>query len=392
MKKLLACAITAAALSPTVNADFIYRTPAGMQVGSGASEEASGSSPLPSKPSYSSDCAGASIGDSCMINDDSVIYAGDLSGERIYMASNTEPENGYFGLRGYSYGSVLGDGYGNTPKMIGGLFDHQGSSNPISGSTYVNNIATMCTSHGSNWYVPSESELSTAFTNLSHNLSGLGFATNLTYITSTEHGTLYAKGLRPQNSTAPAVDYLDRSHQNPIRCFVKDTEKKLLAVGPRNNVAHNGINGLTDASFTASSNYSSDYAYSAFDGGDYNNAGFDYGTLLGYKNRSIWLVYRGQDEWIQVDFGDRKVNAAGIVIRNPSLYPSWLTYMPKDVTVQASNDGVTFHDVKSFNDLPQEPMSTLTFDSPVYAQYIRLVVHSNYGNTYIQIGEIEVFE
>ncbi|WP_415913326.1 discoidin domain-containing protein [Neptuniibacter sp. QD37_11] len=378
MKKIVIPLLAALTALP-VSAEFIYRTPAGVEVGNSANEESGGQG--------GSACSNLSVGDQCAINGENVIYAGDFNGESLYMALTNQGETFVAGTYGYTTGATSNDGHANSRTLFDAALMGYGSHNPMNG--YANPYLA-CMNKGSNWYVPSSGELSSAITSLV-GAGADGSFPNGYHVTSSEsHSNLVVATQGSSGASASIHKYSNF----PVRCFAKDQEQKLLGVGPRNNVALIGTNGLTTSSYSVSSNNPSDVPQGAFDGVDMNYNGNDYGYIEGIKNRGFWIPATTSEEWIQVDFGPNKtVNAAGISIKNHWLAMNgvWGHY-PKDMTVKVSMDGVNFTDHQTFTNMDRQAVITLNFASPLEARFVRFHFHSNYGDPYLEIGDIEIFE
>ncbi|WP_415913271.1 discoidin domain-containing protein [Neptuniibacter sp. QD37_11] len=371
-------------VSVNVQADFVYRTPAGMQILSSGKQE-----DLESSGHYST-CMNVEVGHTCDINNDTVRYAGEYNGSPLYMDVFDHSQYVITGTRGYITGIDSEDGLSNSRGMLDSVLYGLGDDNPVDGD--VNNAYLACMNKGSNWFVPSKQELNAAVDSLRAATGSAGMS-NEQYHTSNERDGVYQY---TANGSSGAYSFNYKTSAMKVRCFAKDQEKHLLTVGPRNNVALLGVNGLTTSSYTASSTYTSDHPAGGFDGGQAHGAYTDYGHVYGVQNRGVWNSAQNQqiNAWLQVDFGPNKtVKLAGLNILNQSALDYAVAYrMPKDVTVKVSDDGVNFSDVQSFTNLPQQALNVLNIASPVEARFVRLHVDANYGGDITSIFELEIFE
>ncbi|ALS96978.1 hypothetical protein AT746_00905 [Lacimicrobium alkaliphilum] len=200
-------------------------------------------------------------------------------------------------------------------------------------------------------------------------------------------------GYLPAHSSRCAVEYVAATAadgygdgSDPIG----GEDDKLIETGIYGNIALIDSNGLTQASFTASSYYRDDVPAAAFDGHTWSDkVNEDAGQKI---NRGLWLLRReeNKDAWIQVDFG-QKANISGMrIILNEKA--SQLGRGPRDVVVQVSNDGENFADHESFR-LSNIADQTGSFNSAIEARYLRLQILNNFGDAnYIEIDELELYQ
>ncbi|WP_088329496.1 discoidin domain-containing protein [Lacimicrobium sp. SS2-24] len=164
----------------------------------------------------------------------------------------------------------------------------------------------------------------------------------------------------------------------------------LIETGVYGNVALIDSNGLSAASFSASGHYRDDVPAAAFDGYTWDNkVNEDAGQKI---NRGLWLfrIEEDTEAWIQVDFG-HKVSISGMRL-TLNEKASQLGRGPRDVVVQASNDGNNFVDHESFR-LANIADQTGSFNSAIEARYIRLQILNNFGDAnYIEIDELELYQ
>ncbi|WP_415913352.1 discoidin domain-containing protein [Neptuniibacter sp. QD37_11] len=387
MKKQLTLAITLATLSSAAMADFVYRTPAGMQVGSAQSEE--GGAPA---GGHSSTCGSAVIGDQCSIEGQDVYYVGDYSGERLYMALANESGGFEAGHYNYSTAATTTDGAANSRIAFDAIFSGQGIFNPIDG--YTNNAYLQCMNRGSNWFIPSREQIKAMSDNLQVLDGGITpFGINNVYYMSSSQRD--ANSYYATHGHHGGYSWNYKNGIEALRCFAKDEEGKLLATGPNNNVAQIGTNGLVYSSYTASSTYGSDVPAGAFDGFQYQHANPEDGAVSGRQARGIWFSTGAYPKWIQVDFGEgKKVKATGMAFNNRYANEGFAgrPELIRNATVQISDDGVTFTDHESVTDLSQDSNVVWNFSSVAEARYVRLQVESNWGGSYLHVGEIQIFE
>jgi hypothetical protein len=162
----------------------------------------------------------------------------------------------------------------------------------------------------------------------------------------------------------------------------------LIETGPRGNIALRGTNGLTSSSYSAKTTYRSKYAADrAFNGLDsYKrviNSEYDILDLNGQ-----WVSNSTtSNEWIQVDFG-QEVNITGCAIHMVGEVKGDV----RDTIVQISNDGVNWvnHREASFSD--QVGWKSITLGVAVVTRFFRLAVVNNNGGTFVEVGELEIYQ
>ena len=153
--------------------------------------------------------------------------------------------------------------------------------------------------------------------------------------------------------------------------------------GDNDNIALMGTNNLTAANYSASSTYSYDSPQGAFDGHIFPNIKVN-NDATALEKRGTWLAY-GVPQWLQVDFG-RKTMVTGFSITSSTSYPS---RTPKEVTLEVSNDGMTYHSHETR--LLAKGGEQVALSEPAVGQYFRLKVSSTHGDSYIQVGELEYY-
>jgi hypothetical protein len=166
----------------------------------------------------------------------------------------------------------------------------------------------------------------------------------------------------------------------------------LTRTGDFGNIALNGTNGLNNNSYLANGFYRSDEAYSAFDGYSYTE---QLSAGVGEKtNRNIWLVkkdikeYPDNKYWLQVEFNEF-VNVSGFrVVLNQKGVD--LGRSPKKVIIQSSDDGEHFVSQETFR-LSKLADQRINLTEKVEFKYFRILIESNWGDTYIEIDELEIY-
>lgn len=159
--------------------------------------------------------------------------------------------------------------------------------------------------------------------------------------------------------------------------------------GQYGNIALIGTNNLAIQNYSASSTYHSDSPAGAFDGFTFTDT--INSDAVQKVNRGTWVSNAGHNtnQWLQVDF-NRDLNVTGfrVVINSAA---QRFGRLPKEVTVQTSNDGITFDNIESFV-LENTTDQVITLNSIINTKYFRLFITNNYGDQYIQIDELELFK
>ncbi|MEW6990683.1 hypothetical protein AADZ91_08320 [Colwelliaceae bacterium 6441] len=171
----------------------------------------------------------------------------------------------------------------------------------------------------------------------------------------------------------------------------------LERTGKYGNIALIYRNGLTEASYTASNYYGSDEPVSAFDGYIFNEQIEDaVGDLI---NRGIWLVKKSTKEeedeagaeteyWLQIEF-NAPVNISGfrVVINQKSVE---LGRSPRHVSILTSFDGIEFEEQGQYT-LSKSIDQRANLPEKTEAKIFRIKVNSNFGDSFIEIDELEVY-
>ena len=159
--------------------------------------------------------------------------------------------------------------------------------------------------------------------------------------------------------------------------------------GQYGNIALIGTNLLSIQNYSASSSYHLDSPAGAFDGHTYTSVINSDATQK--INRGEWVSNTGlnTNQWLQVDFGQVEIVSSFRVVLNTAALN--LGRLPKEITVQTSNDGIAFYDEQSFTlDNVGDQFVNLTAD--VSTRYFRLLISNNYGDSYVQISEFETYQ
>lgn len=155
--------------------------------------------------------------------------------------------------------------------------------------------------------------------------------------------------------------------------------------GPNGNIAMVNTNGLVPTSYN--DNYSHAAVYSAkgaFDGHVYyqQKVNPDAGAPQG---GGTWISNMAAPRWISTDFGD----TAYITGFSTLVNSTYANRSPKDVTLQVSDNGMDWFDHESFVLSPEA--ATVTLENAAVSRHVRLMITSNHGNSYLQIGELEYY-
>jgi len=153
------------------------------------------------------------------------------------------------------------------------------------------------------------------------------------------------------------------------------------------NLARIGTNGLIESNYSASTTFWQDTVVGAFDG-----------YMLEQKivqedvskfGLGRWLSYaENENQWVSVDF-NQSIDVTSVKFLSQSINIGY-NNLPKNIIIQQSEDGVSFTDAQSF---VADNIGTQSFmlDEAINTRYLRIFFIDNYGNTYIQVDEIEVY-
>lgn len=153
-------------------------------------------------------------------------------------------------------------------------------------------------------------------------------------------------------------------------------------------------NGLTKNSYKASSTFNMDHPSAAFDGVLGFPAGANdvaIGKTDTKQNRGIWFSLSGsnKNQWIQVSFNrKRSVNK----IRFYNAYRANNKRNPQDCVLQGSNNGIVFEDIVEFTIPYISESYDLNINKVKGFTTFRLFMKNNYGDPYLGIGELQLFE
>jgi hypothetical protein len=198
-------------------------------------------------------------------------------------------------------------------------------------------------------------------------------------------------GYTPNSDSSCAIEYLALMKAKEYGSGEVPIDG-LTRTGNFGNIALNGTNGLRNNSYSANANYREDEAYSAFDGFSYTK---QLSTGVGEKtNRSIWLVKKDIKEypddryWLQVEFNEF-VNVSGfrVVVSEKG---TELGRSPRTIIIQSSDDGETFVSHEAFR-LSKLADQRINLSEKVEFKYFRILIESNWGDTFIEIDELEIY-
>ncbi len=164
-----------------------------------------------------------------------------------------------------------------------------------------------------------------------------------------------------------------------------------LPIDPPEVVSLLGTHGLTLSSYTASSLYPGSpegYRYvGAFDGYRYNGSSPIVPVPGARQGYGTWTSKSGNttNQWLKVAFATA-TSVSSFTIYAKTAYEERL---PKNVTIQVSNDGVNFTDHESLTLQPIAVQTITLSDATPYANYFRLYMHdAQTGASHIQIDEL----
>lgn len=155
--------------------------------------------------------------------------------------------------------------------------------------------------------------------------------------------------------------------------------------GANGNIAMVNTNGLVPTSYDANYSHASVYsAAGAFDGHIYyqNKINPDAGAPQG---GGTWISNMAAPRWISTDFG----STAYISGFSTQVLATYNKRSPKDVVVQVSDNGMDWFDHEAL--VLTEGTANVTLTNAAITRHIRLMITSNYGNSYLQIGELEYY-
>lgn len=201
-------------------------------------------------------------------------------------------------------------------------------------------------------------------------------------------------GYTPNTDSNCEIEYLAIMDQDGVLGADTDSitgDPSLTRTGEYGNIALINSNGLRSINYSSSHTYNADIAAAAFDGHILNeNINDDSDELI---NRGIWLIKKDPDDtsaeyWLQAEFNALvKITSFRIMLNQRSVQ---MDRLPKEITIQVSNDGIDFIDFDAFKLNKAEDQRAL-LASPIELKYFRLLINSNYGDNFIEIDELELF-
>jgi len=198
-------------------------------------------------------------------------------------------------------------------------------------------------------------------------------------------------GYTPNSDSSCAIEYL---------AFIEGKDygeggvplDNLTRTGDYGNIALNGTNGLNNSSYSSTGFYGSDKEYSAFDGFTYSS---QLSEGVGEKtNRNIWLIkkdstkYSDNQYWLQVEFNEFITVSGFRIVLNPKA--AELGRGPKDIVIQVSDDGNDFIDQDTFR-FPKNGDQRANLTEKLELKYFRVLIESNWGDSFIEIDELEIY-
>lgn len=198
-------------------------------------------------------------------------------------------------------------------------------------------------------------------------------------------------GYVPNANNSCAIEYLALLKGDSSNTDGGVVGDNLTRHGLYGNIALIYNNNLTESNYSASDHTSGDVAAAAFDGYLWQDQIYqDSGSLI---NRGIWVVEKDsknkeKEYWLQVKF-DEVVNVSGfrIMVNEKSV---GLGRSPRSINILTSIDGTDFIDNGSYL-LSKAVDQRANLDAKIELKYLRIRVNSNYGNSHIEIDEVEVY-
>ncbi|WP_416305348.1 discoidin domain-containing protein [Neptunicella sp. SCSIO 80796] len=207
------------------------------------------------------------------------------------------------------------------------------------------------------------------------------------------YGSTLRIGYTPSNENNCSIEYLAIVADDGVDSGGGSIDS-MVRTGSLGNVALIYTNSLVEGSYSASNHYSDDIAAAAFDG--FTFSGQINEDANSPVSRGIWLVKKetdpntnvALDNWLQISYQNTvKISGMRIMINSKSL---GLGRLPRNVIIQASNDGNNFTDMQSVQLIEAEDQG-VTFNSAISLKQLRLKIVSNYGDKFIEIDELELF-
>jgi len=201
-------------------------------------------------------------------------------------------------------------------------------------------------------------------------------------------------GFTANTNSSCSIEYLSIMAKDGILSHDDDAvtgDPTLTRTGQYGNIALINTNGLQSNNFTASHHYSGDVPKAAFDGHvlltNINNHSDD------FINRGIWLMKKDDENkddehWLQVEFNKQvEISSFRVLINKQS---RGLNRSPKQITIQTSDNGTDFVDHDSFR-LDNAEDQRILLSTKASLKFFRLLINSNYGDSFIEIDELELF-
>lgn len=198
-------------------------------------------------------------------------------------------------------------------------------------------------------------------------------------------------GYTSSTDTRCAIEYLALLKGDGNASTEDPVGDGLTRTGQYGNIALIYTNNLKESNYTASDHRGADVPEAAFDGHTWEEQiTEDVGSLI---NRGIWLVEkdtenRNLEYWLQVEF-EQEVDITGfrVLVNAKSVE---LGRSPRDITVLTSTDGEDFVEQGAYN-LSRSIDQRANLPNKITAKYFRVRVDRNFGDTYIEIDELEVY-
>jgi hypothetical protein len=118
------------------------------------------------------------------------------------------------------------------------------------------------------------------------------------------------------------------------------------------------------------------------------------GNLSSFWNSATHGSKRSLPHSISVDMGSRNTLSGFKIVARPTPVPAGTNQNPRDITIQFSNDGENWQNGENFT-LPLNKtitQTTISLSHPVNAQYFKITITSNVGNTDVSnLNEIYAF-
>ncbi len=204
-------------------------------------------------------------------------------------------------------------------------------------------------------------------------------------------------GYIPNTDSRCAIEYLALLKGDGKDLDDDTVGDNLSRHGQYGNIALLYTNNLTESNYSASDFTGGDIAASAFDGFLWEEQIDE--TLGSLVNRGIWVVKKQTAEekeesdteaeyWLQVEF-ENVINVTGfrIMVNGKSVD---LGRSPRNITVMSSIDGDDFTANSSYT-LSKSVDQRANLDSSIELKYFRIRVDTNYGDSHIEIDELEVY-